>query len=152
MQELKDIWNLVLNLIEKEVTAVSFDLWIKTLEPLEIKRDKLVLLSPSTTAKTQLLKNHSLVLKTCIAEVMTNVEGFEIVDPSEKDAYNKTNELVSEKTIDVSSQSSSTFNSKYTFDFKNMLIIISAISRIDKDEEVVFNYFYHFGCLAPTAL
>ena len=31
-------------------------------------------------------------------------------------------------------------NSKYTFDFKNMLIIISAISRIDKDEEVVFNY------------
>ncbi|MDD4276226.1 MAG: DnaA N-terminal domain-containing protein, partial [Clostridia bacterium] len=118
MQELKDIWNLVLNLIEKEVTAVSFDLWIKTLEPLEIKGDKLILLSPSTTAKTQLIKYHSIVLKTCIAEVMPNVESFDIIDPTEKESYLKASEPVNSNCIEnnIPQNNVNCFNAKYTFD------------------------------------
>ena len=35
MQNLTDKWALVLKEIEGEVTAVSFDLWIKNLEPVD---------------------------------------------------------------------------------------------------------------------
>ena len=55
-EQLKNIWNKSLDILQKNVTAVSFDLWIKTLEPLKIEDDKLILLASTTNAKNQTLK------------------------------------------------------------------------------------------------
>ena len=56
MNNLTDKWDLVLKEIEGEVTAVSFDLWIKNLEPIDIADDKIILFANTTTTKNQVLK------------------------------------------------------------------------------------------------
>ena len=44
---LLDQWKKVLNKLENEVTAVTFDLWINTLTPIQYANDELILLAPS---------------------------------------------------------------------------------------------------------
>ena len=50
---LLDQWKKVLNRLEAEVTAVTFDLWINTLTPIQYANDELILMAPSVTAKNQ---------------------------------------------------------------------------------------------------
>ena len=50
---LLDQWKKVLNKLENEVTAVTFDLWINTLTPIQYANDELILMAPSVTAKNQ---------------------------------------------------------------------------------------------------
>ncbi len=47
MNAAKEIWQEMLPTLEVEVNAISFDVWIKPLEPLDIEGDKLVLLAPT---------------------------------------------------------------------------------------------------------
>ncbi|MGD9901482.1 MAG: chromosomal replication initiator protein DnaA [Spirochaetales bacterium] len=114
MQQEKELWLKVLNILEREVTAVSFDLWIKTLEPLEIKNNQLVLVSSSETAKNQCLKNHSTALRLAIKEVFSDVEGFEILSPKEKEEYVLRN--TKEEVVEKQNKPLCNFNKKYTFD------------------------------------
>ena len=60
MQNLKENWLKVLDLLEREVTAVSFDLWIKSCEPIELKDDCLVIRANSETAKQRTPTNLNL--------------------------------------------------------------------------------------------
>ena len=50
---LLDQWKKVLNKLENEVTAVTFDLWINTLTPIQYANDELILMAPSVNAKNQ---------------------------------------------------------------------------------------------------
>ncbi|HPG92302.1 MAG TPA: DnaA N-terminal domain-containing protein, partial [Clostridia bacterium] len=43
MSNVKQVWNSVLKELESLVSALTFDLWIKTLQPVCIYRDRLVL-------------------------------------------------------------------------------------------------------------
>ena len=52
---LKEQWANVLSVLQNQVTAVTFDLWINTLEPISYLNDELVLLASSTSAKHQAL-------------------------------------------------------------------------------------------------
>ena len=79
MSNIKDNWEKVLSILEKEVTAVSFDLWIKTLEPFEIQDNCLIIIASSETAKERCMSSHSTVLKLAIAESFDDVESFEIL-------------------------------------------------------------------------
>jgi chromosomal replication initiation ATPase DnaA len=53
---LLDKWKKVLNKLENEVTAVTFDLWINTLTPIQYANDELILMAPSVNAKN-MVKN-----------------------------------------------------------------------------------------------
>ena len=61
-------WNDVLSDMENLVTAVSFDLYINTLEVLDEDDHKLVLVASTTTNKIQLLK----FLKDKLLQVVKN--------------------------------------------------------------------------------
>ena len=52
---LKEQWAKVLSVLQNQVTAVTFDLWINTLEPVSYLNDEFVLLASSTSAKHQAL-------------------------------------------------------------------------------------------------
>lgn len=47
MNAAKEIWQEMLPTLETEVNAISFDVWIKPLEPLDIDDDRLILLAPT---------------------------------------------------------------------------------------------------------
>ena len=85
--DLKKQWEEILDIIESEVTAVSFDLWLKTLEPLDIIDNKLILLASSTTAKNQLLKLHKDKLNSAIERILDGVDEFVAIAPDEKEEF-----------------------------------------------------------------
>ncbi len=47
MNVAKEIWQEMLPTLETEVNAISFDVWIKPLEPLDVEDDRLILLAPT---------------------------------------------------------------------------------------------------------
>ena len=51
MQNIKENWKNVLSIMQSEVTTITFDLWVKTLEPVAIKDNCLIILASSETAK-----------------------------------------------------------------------------------------------------
>ena len=116
MQNLKENWSKVLNLLEKEVTAVSFDLWIKTLEPVEIKNDCLIIKASSETAKQRVLNMHSSQIKLVLSEVFDNINCFEILNDEEFEVYNKQQLEVKCSTEEVPVKVGQKLNPKYTFD------------------------------------
>ena len=51
---LDNIWNEVLNLMKVELTEVSFNTWLKTIEPVSISSDKIILAAPNEFTKVYL--------------------------------------------------------------------------------------------------
>ena len=114
MELLKELWSSVLNILEKEVTAVSFDLWIKTLEPISIKEQSLILVASSETAKNQCLKNHATAIKIAIKDIKKNIKSFKILRQKEKEENYKS--IVNEEKQKEELKPLCNFNKKYTFD------------------------------------
>src|SRR5574344_741387 len=115
MQNMKESWNQVLDTLSNQVTTVTFDLWIKTLEPLMIKDNCLILLSNSETAKKRASELCSGELKLAIADSFEDVSSFKIISPEEKDNF--VSDLDTQNTIVPDRQIEQfAFNPKYTFD------------------------------------
>ncbi len=112
MLGIKETWDKALETLEKEVTAVSFDLWIKTLEPIDFRDGVFYLSATSETAKTRVKKLHSAQINFALKEINPLIENFEVLDPDEvKEFESKPNEPQAEENLDLCK-----FQEKYTFD------------------------------------
>ena len=149
MQEIQELWNKVLNKLEMQVTVVSFDLWIRTIEVIGFRDHKtLILVASSTFAKNQLNKNHKEQLVDAVGAVFGEMITFEILDPLEKENYinlNKaSNETVAEKKDELS-----TFNEKYTFDNfvvgKSNQFVYAAARSVAENPGEKFNPLFIYG-------
>ena len=118
MEELKSLWEKIISKLEVKVSTVSFELWIKTLELIDFRDNKvLVLGASSTTAKNQLYKNHAEQLKECIAQVFDEGCDFEILDPNEKEDYiKKFKSSIEDSSNFEKDLDKFIFNPKYTFE------------------------------------
>lgn len=116
MEEIELMWEKVLSKIEMMVSAVSFDLWIKPIEILELKDyETLVLEASSTMAKNQLLKNHMNQLKECVEQVFGDNVEIKILDKKEGEEYLKASGI-KEEDLSTAVKEKNPFNEKYTFD------------------------------------
>lgn len=113
MQKMDVIWQDVLKILQNEVTAVSFDLWIKALEPFALRDNVLYLSITSETAKNRVLKLHKEQIGDAIKQVADDIVDFKIMTTDERDAFMKE---APEEVESKSDNNSSTFNPKYTFD------------------------------------
>jgi len=114
MQKMKEIWQEILKILQNEVTAVSFDLWIKALEPFDFSEGVLYLSITSETAKNRVLKLHKEQILKALKKVSDEVTDFKIMTIDEKDSFlkeNKTNEADEKINRPINN-----FNPKYTFD------------------------------------
>lgn len=73
---LESIWNNTLNLIKVELTEVSFNTWLKTIEPISISEDNIVLAAPNEFTKGILEGRYLNLIKNAVQQI-TN-EDFEI--------------------------------------------------------------------------
>ena len=115
MQNIKESWKQVLDIISTEVTTVTYDLWIKTLEPLTIKDDCLIILATSEKSKERCNDLCASQLKLAIAESFENVSSYKIISPEEQETFsvdNQTDVVIQE----IKKPASMKFNSKYNFD------------------------------------
>lgn len=151
MSNLNDKWELVLKEIEGEVTAVSFDLWIKNLDPVDIQDDKIILYANTTNTKNQVLKLHKEKLQRAITIVFGTVNDFIIVDPTEKDEYESNKEKHVETKVEETSKENiqSNFNEKYTFNNfvvgKSNQFVYAAAKSVAEEPGTKFNPLFIYG-------
>ena len=114
MLKIEEIWQKTCVVLQHEVTAVSYDLWIKSLEPLDYENGILYLSTSSETAKQRVLKLHEQQIRTALTEIEPEIKDFVVLDPDEKENYLNKPEEVTEEVNKVTPLCN--FNSKYTFD------------------------------------
>lgn len=116
MEELYTLWQKVTSKIQNYVSAVTFDVWISKVEPIELKNTTLVLCAQTTIAKNLILKNHMQTFRECIQEVFGDYVNFIILDREEKEAYLKENSENKSEIVKNDEPVKKQFNEKYTFD------------------------------------
>jgi len=111
--DIKEYWNEVLEELSGKVSAISFDVWIKTLKPEYTKGSTFVVSSPSASSQKLVIKNYKSLI--CQALAKTN-RGFSDVEILVEDQVEKPKK--EEKTIVAEEEKpkESQFNPRLTFD------------------------------------
>ncbi len=139
-------WKKVLNKMENEVTAVTYDLWISSLKPIKYANDELLLMAPSVTAKNQ-------VCQPAIFDKLTRI----VREEFDKYAYIRVTETKEyEENIrqqDEIEQKDSgrecPFNKKYTFENfvvgKSNQVVFAAMENVAEHPSQKFNPLFIYG-------
>ena len=143
-------WNEVLKDMENLVTAVSYDLYIETLEPIKVEKNRLVLLASTATTKKQLLKLHKEKLLSTVQNHFDNVDDIIVLDPAEKESFLE-DVREAEKIIETEQvlNEKNKLNDKYTFENfvvgKSNQIVYSASINVAKNPGKNFNPLFIYG-------
>ena len=118
MEKIKEKWNNILDKVSKDISAISFDLWIKPIEPLDYSERTLILSASTKVAKQQVVNNFGDLLKRYASEEFGTDVTIQVFSPEEKEEYlkyNTPNKDAPEDTY-VERSISDEFNPKYTFE------------------------------------
>ena len=108
---LMDLWQKTLQLVRNEITDVSFDTWVKAIEPISIRGDQLYLCVPNEFTKSILESRYTSLISDAVKQVVSRTYYVTFVLTSEADKYmDKPAEPESEE-----SETNSLLNPKYTF-------------------------------------
>ncbi len=144
-------WKNVLTKVSSSMSAVSFDLWLKPLEIIDIKDSALILAAPSSVSKNQIMKNFKDALLDAISSEFDYIADFEIFSPDEKEEYLKYNKPFEEEDLSKvnNKQSYDNFNVKYTFDNfvvgKSNQFVYTACRAVAENPATRFNPLFIYG-------
>ena len=151
MSNLITKWNSVLSDMENIVTAVSYDLYINTLEVLGEDDNKLILVASTAQNKNQIHKFLEDKLLSCVKKYFENVEELLILEPNEKEQY-MTNKEKTEKEIEKEepfSREKSRLNEKYTFENfvvgKSNQFVYAAAQSVAENPGKKYNPLFIYG-------
>ena len=116
---LDTFWQEVQEKISREMTAISFDVWIKTLEPVSLQQNTLVVSTPSASSKNVVLNNYKTLIEQKMQEVHPAINKLDVVISTEEEPIKEAHATASVKVLEtptVSQDKKSMFNPKYTFD------------------------------------
>ncbi len=123
--DLEKIWQDILEEIAKNTTMISFEVWIESLEIVDIKGNTIVLATQTKSTKSVLLKKYKDVILQASAKVYGVISNLEIIvkdDELEQDALSPKKPdstervYVDEKKSYASKNQTFRFNPKYTFE------------------------------------
>lgn len=110
---LDNIWTQVLNLIKVELTEVSFNTWLKTIEPISISEDKVVLAAPNEFTKGILEGRYLNLIDSALTQVTEQEFKIQFIIPGEEQAK----EIEATPIQDnIEYKERAQLNPKYTFD------------------------------------
>lgn len=143
-------WSEVLKDMENLVTAVSFDLYIETLEPIKIEDNKLVILASTSTNKTQLLKLHKDKLLNVVKNHYENISDIIVLEPNEKETFleevKKAEEEIETKQI---LNDKNKLNEKYNFESfvvgKSNQVVYAAARSVAENPGKNYNPLFIYG-------
>ncbi len=119
MLKLDQIWKNILIETESQVTTLAYDLYINSLQPQGVHKDRLILLAPATNLKNIVNDKFKEVLRKCTNKVFPSIIDVEIIVEADIDNLGS---LDTEVDIPVSHrfvadvEESQTFSESYTFD------------------------------------
>jgi chromosomal replication initiator protein len=110
---LDNIWNEVLNLIKVELTEVSFNTWLKTIEPISISTNKVILAAPNEFTKGILVGRYLNLIKSALTQVTEQEFIIQFIIPGEEQSSNVGQSIIQEN---IDNNQRSQLNPKYSFD------------------------------------
>ena len=119
--DIKAIWEQIKEEIVKNIPMLSFEVWIKDLEIIDIKENIIVLATRTKMTQNMLLKNYKKVIIDASHKIYRPITALEIIvqddEPVEKPKQDKDIQrvYVSENGTDIS-EPKFNFNPKYTFE------------------------------------
>lgn len=123
MSKLTELWNAILAEIEKdkEITALAFDLWIKSLEPLCIYSNRLVLVAATEANRNLADKRYHNTITRAIYKVFPSLLDIEIITNDQIESFRDYIDApVSDDILNIDNledgRSSSTYITRYNFD------------------------------------
>lgn len=156
-KDVHKIWEDAKLLISKDMTALSFDVWIKTLEPLKIDGNTFILAASSSVGKTTIYKNpiyYNSIL-TSVAEVEPSISKVDIIftspDEIEQAQINNIDTKPEIKPTEVNQKQNSSyvFNPKYTFDNYviggNNQFVAAAAKAVAQNPGISYNPLFIYG-------
>ena len=142
---LQEQWNNVLSVLQNQVTAITFDLWINTLKPISYHDDELILQAPSSSAKHQATNSNILSkIQSAVHQVFNLYTEVRIIE--EKEIENLQPKHI-EQTADDKLKSK--FNQKYTFNNfvvgKSNQFVHAAMLSVAENPSSKFNPLFIYG-------
>lgn len=110
---LDNIWNEVLDLIKVELTEVSFNTWLKTIKPITITDERVILAAPNEFTKGILEARYLNLIKNAITQITNEEYAIKFIIPGEEVNIN-IGQSIQEDTNESNQRSQ--LNPKYTFD------------------------------------
>ena len=124
--DIYELWQSILEEIAKELSAVSFDVWIRNLQIEDLKENTLVLSATSKSAKNTVLRNYKDKITACAHKVYSaiNQVEIEVQEELEEEEQPKEESKTKERVyVDEGSKKNKPvldeifhFNPKYTFE------------------------------------
>ena len=111
----KTIWKEALKQIQLQVSTISFDLWINSLEPIDFKDKTFYLSTTCETAKIRIEKSLLPQIESALKSLSNEISIIKILDPDEKAKFDEDNKKEAE-IVESKVESTSNFNPRYTFD------------------------------------
>jgi chromosomal replication initiator protein len=146
--EYDNLWAEVLQELETTISAVSFDVFIKTMKPLTIKDEKLVLMCETNANKAVIVKNYQDKINAAIAKIYPHLSSI-IITSAEKDEFiSKPEEFINHSYL-AEQPLSSAFNPKYTFDTfvvgKSNQFVYAAARAVTENTGNSYNPLFIYG-------
>lgn len=117
--KVKELWEKMLTNLEIEVSAVNFDVWIKTLEPIGVIDNRMVLMVPAEGNRQFVADKFSEQLTFAMQEADPAMTGILIVRPEDADIYREKDDkeyTVEEESEPVPKVEANVINPKYNFE------------------------------------
>ena len=118
--DLLDIWDKTLNIIKSELPEVSFNTWLKCIEPLIINNDSLILGAPNDFTKGILETRYESLISNALKLVTSKQYNIEFIINNEENLKMLSKNQPSNKTVATKAtqdeNNSQLLNPKYTFD------------------------------------
>lgn len=143
---LNKIWQEAMEEIAKNISAISFDVWVKTLEVVDLKGNTLVLSTPSTSSKKTLLNSYKDIIVSGINKVYNSIVDVEFVVPNVDDPQPQPATVAIKPKVQINSFA---FNPKYTFD--NFVVgpsnqfVTAAAKSVAENPGASFNPLFIYG-------
>ncbi|HNR04380.1 MAG TPA: chromosomal replication initiator protein DnaA [Bacillota bacterium] len=112
--QLVEIWEKTLSVIKVELTEVSFNTWLKAIQPVSIKENLITFSVPDDFTKGILEARYSKLIKNALKQVTSEYYDIRLIIPTEE---NFTSIMTERSEINQSEESvNSSLNPKYTFE------------------------------------
>ncbi|KAB3533829.1 chromosomal replication initiator protein DnaA [Alkaliphilus pronyensis] len=113
---LSEVWEKTLDLIKTELTEVSFNTWIKTIDPISLEEKQIILGVQNDFTRGILNNRYLALLSNAIKQVTTKKLEIQFIVPSEESVKNVKKEQGKSIKAQLEILTTNTLNPKYTFD------------------------------------
>lgn len=113
----KEIWDKTLKLIKTELTEVSFNTWLKTIDPICIRANKFVLSVPNEFNKEILENRYVSLIANALKQITNKDYQLEFITPNELSKYDGVEPQANPQKFNaISDFDTPKLNPKYVFD------------------------------------